>query len=222
VDGLKSFLQKEYPMLLCVDFICLGVPSPMVWKDYLETFFAKYEITSVNFKEKSLGWHTFSLNIKGKNKNFVKNGRQTYYFTGYFRHYYTRPSCSNCTYKIGNRCSDITLSDCWGYHKIAPEMDDNKGMSSVVCHSKKGLECFNEIKTELKWKQGKFEDVLQFNPGYRSSSAVAENREAFWKDYDKFSKKKVFKKYCTPTKNDSLHQAVRKIKKAAMRLIGEF
>lgn len=30
ISGLKHFLRKEYENLLTVDFICHGVPSPMV------------------------------------------------------------------------------------------------------------------------------------------------------------------------------------------------
>ena len=36
VDALKSYLRKDYPNLLTVDIICHGVPSPKVWRMYLE------------------------------------------------------------------------------------------------------------------------------------------------------------------------------------------
>lgn len=36
IAGLKRFLRKDYDNLLAVDVICHGVPSPMVWRDYLE------------------------------------------------------------------------------------------------------------------------------------------------------------------------------------------
>lgn len=221
INGLKNFLEKDYNNLFCIDFICLGVPSPMVWSDYLQTFFQDYVIESINFKEKSLGWHTFSLNINGKNKQFTRNGRQTYYYTGYFRHLYTRPSCSNCTYKLGNRCSDITISDCWGYHKIAPEMDDNKGMSSVVCHSQKGKKLFNQIKEQVKWKEADIADILEFNSGYRLSCDVSKQRSAFWNDYYKMNKKKLFKKYCSPEKKDIWSRVIKKTKRTIKHFIGE-
>ena len=121
-----------YPKLYCIDFICLGVPSPQVWEKYLKTFFD--DIKTVNFKDKTRGWHRFSLDIKGKNTHFNRDGRNTYYFTGYFNGLYSRPSCSECIFKEGNRISDITLADCWGYPVIAPELDDNKGLSSIVIH----------------------------------------------------------------------------------------
>ena len=36
ISGLRHFLKKEYSNLLLVDVICHGVPSPDVWKKYLE------------------------------------------------------------------------------------------------------------------------------------------------------------------------------------------
>ena len=39
IKGLKCFLRKDYPQLLTVDFICHGVPSPGIWKRYLNEEF---------------------------------------------------------------------------------------------------------------------------------------------------------------------------------------
>lgn len=36
IMGMKRFLGKEYENLLTIDVICHGVPSPKVWKGYLE------------------------------------------------------------------------------------------------------------------------------------------------------------------------------------------
>lgn len=36
IAGLKRFLRKKYDNLLAVDFICHGVPSPGIWRKYLE------------------------------------------------------------------------------------------------------------------------------------------------------------------------------------------
>ncbi len=42
VAGLKKFLRKEYENLLTVEVVCHGVPSPMVWHDYLDYRRAKH------------------------------------------------------------------------------------------------------------------------------------------------------------------------------------
>ena len=89
IAGLKKYLQKEYENLLTVDFICHGVPSPKVWRKYLEeiklnqnknkdngkntvlTSLLKSQsvITDINFREKQLGgysWKKFGFVINGK------------------------------------------------------------------------------------------------------------------------------------------------------------
>ncbi|MBO4845826.1 MAG: Coenzyme F420 hydrogenase/dehydrogenase, beta subunit C-terminal domain [Lachnospiraceae bacterium] len=198
INGLKNYLDNDYANLFCIDFICLGVPSPQIWNDYLNTYFNDYDIQNINFKDKSLGWHRFSLKIQGREKEFVRDGKQTYFFTGYFRHLYNRPSCSHCVYKTGNRCSDITISDFWGCEKYALELDDNKGLSAVVCHSEKGLELFEAIKEGLKVKEVYLNQILTANGGYIASSDISPNREKFWEDYKRLSKEDLFSKYCTP------------------------
>lgn len=79
IHGLKLFLRKDYQNLLCVDFICHGVPSPKVWRQYLEetlslgeknsvSFFCSPRISKRNvlvkdiqFRNKSLGWKKYSF-----------------------------------------------------------------------------------------------------------------------------------------------------------------
>ena len=36
IAGLKSFLQRDDGNLITIDFVCHGVPSPKVWRKYLE------------------------------------------------------------------------------------------------------------------------------------------------------------------------------------------
>lgn len=44
VNGLKSYLGKEYENLICVDVICHGAPSPALWRKYAE------------HQEQKIGW----------------------------------------------------------------------------------------------------------------------------------------------------------------------
>jgi coenzyme F420-reducing hydrogenase beta subunit len=219
IGGLRGFLGKEYENLVCVDFICLGVPSPRVWSDYLDTYFERDKIQFVNFKDKTRGWHTFSLRIDEKEKSFNKNGRETYFFSGYFKHLYSRPACSECIYKKGNRISDITISDCWGYDKIAPELDDNKGLSSIECHTEQGLRLWKSIQDNLVWKYADINDVMKYNSNYCTSAPIGKKRDDFWADYDCMPKKKLFKKYCKPEKKPFLKVLLVKVKRKIRKIV---
>lgn len=53
VSGLKLFLRKDYPNLITVDFICHGVPSPGIFKWYLQEELNKYEAARKDSEKKS-------------------------------------------------------------------------------------------------------------------------------------------------------------------------
>lgn len=80
IAGLHRFLRKEYENLFAVDFVCHGVPSPGVWRKYLDelkgiqtsrnggagknTVLLSPQnsipvITSINFREKQLGGYSW-------------------------------------------------------------------------------------------------------------------------------------------------------------------
>jgi coenzyme F420-reducing hydrogenase beta subunit len=47
ISGLKFFLGKEYDNLLTVDIVCHGVPSPLVWRMYLNQLIDSQSNTSL-------------------------------------------------------------------------------------------------------------------------------------------------------------------------------
>lgn len=80
IAGLKRFLRKEYNNLLTVDVVCHGVPSPLVWRKYLEetirpegvagknTVLSSLNtipvITGISFRDKKHGWKKFGFEIR--------------------------------------------------------------------------------------------------------------------------------------------------------------
>ena len=56
--GLISFLRKDYPNVYVCDFICHGVPSPYMYKRYLDWIESRYgKVVHVNFRHKKKGWY---------------------------------------------------------------------------------------------------------------------------------------------------------------------
>lgn len=57
IAGLKHYLRKDYENLLAVDFVCHGVPSPKVWRMYLDevTQAGKRAISDIKFRDKPQG-----------------------------------------------------------------------------------------------------------------------------------------------------------------------
>ena len=62
INGLSLFLGKEYPNLFLLDVICHGVPSPKLWKEYVEYQEKKHgKVESVNFRCKDESWQNFGM-----------------------------------------------------------------------------------------------------------------------------------------------------------------
>ena len=70
VAALYSFLGKEYNNLYTVDFVCLGVNTPLAYKYYIDELKKKYrsQIEEVHFKNKSKGWKNLGTYVRFKNQ----------------------------------------------------------------------------------------------------------------------------------------------------------
>lgn len=186
IAGLKRFLNHDDRNLICVDLICQGIDSPRIWKSYLHSLFSDDRVEYINFRDKKTGQNNSSVFIKGSKSTFCERKRNFLYFRSWRYKLFTRPSCEVCPFKRDNRVSDITISDCWGFQKIAPELYDDKGLSSVIIHTDKGKSLFDAVVPQLVFKETLLEDVKQYNWNYiRSAPFNAAKRNAFWKDYRK-------------------------------------
>lgn len=113
INGLKAFLNKTYDNLFCVDVICHGVPSPALWKKYVEYMEKQNEsqMVSVNFRCKDDSWQNFGMKELGKDKKEVYISKDIDPFMQMFlRNYCLRPSCYDCTAKKV-KMSDVTIAD---------------------------------------------------------------------------------------------------------------
>ena len=74
IGGLVKFLNKKYEKLLCVDIICHGVPSPLLWQKYRLEMIKKYKsnIQRTSFRSKKYGWKMYSVLFK-----FMNNAEYT-------------------------------------------------------------------------------------------------------------------------------------------------
>lgn len=142
VSGLLNYLGKDYgDNLICIDFVCRGVPSPGLWKNYVVMMEKKYgsKMIGARFKHKTYGYHTSTMKIDFANgKTYYGSGRVDPYMKAFVKEMSSRPSCSACVFKGIERRSDITVFDCYEYTKITGKADDDKGWSSIFIHTDKG------------------------------------------------------------------------------------
>lgn len=180
IEGLLCFLNKDYEKLICMDFVCLGVPSPSVWGEYLSAFHKKDEIQNIVFKDKKYGWSNWSFTIYKKRNVFREPGDLNLYMQGYLQHLYIRPSCFECKFRNVNHRSDFTVADCWGVENIAPEMYDKRGVSMVLVNTEKGDSYFSSCSNNFVVKEENIEDLLKGNPHATQDIKYNSNRDGFF------------------------------------------
>ncbi len=182
VDGLKCFLGKEYPNLLCVDIVCHGVPSPKVWLEYLkwQERRNKKSIVAVNFRNKAeFGWAAHVESLYTSDGSVINS---SVFRELFLRENILRPSCYECKYKSVFHPGDITIADYWGIDKACPGFNDNKGVSLVLVNSEKGKDFFYEALPVLEYFATDIQKSLQ--PALQAPFPCPEGRKQFWKDFE--------------------------------------
>lgn len=182
VAGLQSFLQKKYNNLILIDIVCHGVPSPLVWQQYIDELKQNYkqDIKSIYFRDKSTGWKTYSVKFLFDKDEYKNIGFKDIYMKGFLNDIYLRPSCYNCNFKGIERVSDITVADFWGIENILPKMDDDKGTSLVVIHSEKGKQLFDKLSETMIINEVDLNEAIKYNPSMIKSVKYNEKRKDFF------------------------------------------
>lgn len=181
--GLRLFLKKEYTNLITIDIACHSVPSPKIWKAYLETQ-KHLNFNKVNFRNKKNGWlnYGFSLN-RGNEEVFYQKTSENVFMRGFLNDLYSRPSCSRCPAKEGRSGSDLTLADFWGIEKILPDFNARNGASAVMLNTPKGLSIFEKIISSTESQPVYYEDIICGNPALVKSAVFPRQRNDFWTRY---------------------------------------
>lgn len=188
VAGMRSYLGKlaDSELFLGVDVICHGVPSPELWRKWLE--FKESEVAGkireVNFRSKITGWLSFSVMYsytteKDSASHFSTNRfADDWYMRAFLRNASLRTSCLSCPFK--RRCgSDVTLGDFWGVGRQHPEVPVEGGVSAVLANTGKGAEVIERVSACMASGSSAFEKVAAGNPALGRPVAPHHGRDAF-------------------------------------------
>lgn len=230
VNGLKSFLGKEYENLICVDVICHGAPSPTLWRKYVTYQEQKNggKLKGINFRCKDDSWTDFGMkeiceNIPGdETKKLYISKDKDAYMQMFLRNYCLRPSCYECTAKKV-KMSDLTIADFWGINDVARDMNDGMGTSLALIRTEKGKDIFEKISSSMKRKEVSYKDGVRGNPAEYKSCARPMQRNTFFDDMQRMSFEELKQKYAAPIKLSFVTKVKRKAKKAikkVLRVIG--
>ena len=217
VAGLKAFLQKDYEKLITVDLVCRSIPSPTLWRRYLDWQEKRYKskIKKVACRKKTYGYHSGALEIEFENgKRYVGSNRIDYYMKSFHSDICSRYSCYNCNFKTKHRCSDFTVFDCWEPQTVATAQlcDNDCGFSNVIVHTDKGKDMLYSIK-DIFINEADAEKMFCFTGGMESKSIDKKSeRETFYKDVDDFGFCNGVKKYVKVSTLDFVIESLKPVK----------
>lgn len=216
IEGLKKYLRKDYEKLVTVDIVCHAVPSPLIWQKYLEVQRERYgnDIKNILFRDKKYYGYKYSqMTIRNsKSEDLAHLGVESdIMLRAFFSDICDRPSCYECSFKKRYRVSDFTIWDCFITGLIAKDFDDDKGTTRVLIQSQKAKNIFNEIKSELKYKNIGADLLTKNVHEMFHSVKMNKTRNVFMKDAAQLNTKVLFEKYLKDTWEIKVKRYIRKI-----------
>lgn len=204
IAGLRLFLRKEYDNLYTIDFLCLAVNSPLMFKKHMEWLESKYgaKVVSVQGKNKDMGWRSLAYKFQFENgQTYLKRGVEDIFTRGFIKtHCNCRPSCYSCKFKGYPRPGDISLGDFWGIENFDKSLDDNKGTSVVFVNTEKGQRLLESIKDWIEVKEYSLYDAIPGNQAIlRSVDRPTIDRDQFYSDLNSMDFDDFQKKYFPPS-----------------------
>ncbi|MBI6060434.1 Coenzyme F420 hydrogenase/dehydrogenase, beta subunit C-terminal domain [Clostridium perfringens] len=198
IYSIRKFMQyKKINDWILVDFFCHGSPSLNLWDKYLEMIEAKEgieKINNVNFRDKVIGWHKFSMTIEGNNKKYSSILNDDYFMNCFLKNVDLQEACYTCKLRFNKIYSDIRLGDFWG-----PKCSrDEKGISIVLTNTELGDIIFKNI-SGIYLEKINYEEIKASQ--YIEKLAIPREREIFQKNLksDKYLED-IYKEIIIPIK----------------------
>lgn len=151
VAAIKKFCS-QYNNLITADILCHGVPGKEIFDSYIKIVEKKHKgtVEKIIFRDKKVyGWTGAGESLKINDQWIHQDQFMVLYNTSLV----FRESCYECPYKSLEHPGDITIGDLWGVKDVAPEFDDNKGVSLMLVNTKKGEQIIDALNDKLYLKK---------------------------------------------------------------------
>lgn len=189
IKALSLFLNRDYANLILVDIVCHGVPSPVLWQEYLtEESDKKYNINNISFRYKAPYWEDFHLKIdKYHDGSLIEKSEpfnDSIWGKAFVHNLFLRPSCYMCPVKKLSSGSDFTLGDFWGIDCFYPDFNDHKGTSLFIVNTGGGESLLSHL--SFKHLESSYDIGLVKNKVLDVPMPYNNKRDAFYQHYMKY------------------------------------
>ena len=200
VNGLCKYLGRDYDNLITIDIVCKSVPSPLVFRKYVELKSTpQIPIKDIVFRDKQRGFlyctmaHYSSAYNKEQGKSIYRRGSESDEWLRLFLSgRISRRACFSCLYQTLNRPSDFTLGDIWETGNR--QLDDNKGSTLVYIWTKKGREILDGINDNIRYIEYPAAEKLR-GICRNNNASICKDREQLFYDVNLLTTKQFFDKY---------------------------
>lgn len=147
IVGLDNVLKKNHlgERVVLVDIFCHGVPSQLLWSEYISLLDKKHKIKwedvkEVIFRDKKYSWHSYFMHIKTNQKEYVCSRKTDYFLKLFSMGVLNQKECYTCKFR-NSSAADIRLGDYWGkrYQNL------EEGFSMVLLQTEVGKEFFDNL-----------------------------------------------------------------------------
>ena len=212
VVALKKYLGKVYQNLITLDFICKGVPSPMIQALKIDLYEKEANSKIVDFRDKcdKYAWVDFGEYIKFENgkEKFISRWQDDTFDCFVRRNLNARESCYECKIKNGTNASEITIGDFWGVKRVT-ERDLKMGVSALIVNNAEGQVFLDKLNKTIYTEQRPLEEIKNGNPAYGSALKRPEKRNAFFKTINESRLETAVKAFSSKTHKEKISSAKR-------------
>lgn len=174
VAAAKQYVKSE--KLYTVDLICHGTPSPRLLDKFLREKGTSLKNTAkIKFRAKT----TFGL--ENDSRRFSVPTVTDYYTFAFLNAVFYTENCYQCKYAQTSRVGDLTIGDSWG--SDLPKEELKKGVSLILCQTKKGEEILAQAKVKL--LDVNLKKAIEHNHQLERPSVKPIQRERFMQEIQK-------------------------------------
>lgn len=178
VAGLKLFLHgRGKGNLLCVDLVCKGAPSQLIFDKFKEELEETYgqPLKAYTFRNKNMldngtiYSRSAKIDFTDGHSRMVTRFTDDYLNIFYTLRYHFRPSCYSCQFHSPLRVGDITIGDAWNIDKIYSDLNPIKGVSLILFNTNQSESILADIRRDMDTFDCDYSFMIEGNNALKTS-----------------------------------------------------
>ena len=224
VAAIKSlcngYINKN---LLTMDIVCYGVPSPGLFRAFLNTIEQKMQakVIDYRFRDKHKnGWsHTTVIKMidsEGRKKQIEEEDySEVPYYKMFGARNCFRKECYSCKFNTVERISDFTTGNFWKIDEMTDDFDSRMGVSMLLLNTARAKELFEQIKNRFQCIDMTLDQAVQANDALVHTCKYPPERDEIYSCFYRQGFDAMFKKFYSDP-------FLRKIKKVIRKSLKKF